>query len=217
MNHFLNVKSSTQWKAILYIIHVSASIYIHLFYKLAFLLRFLGRFSPSDWWERVNNSDCSENMVSRLNISNWFIIHIHQKAKVAVENAGKIESINKSCSRCIHVMDDWRMETVRLTQNFLTNKFSHHKAVQYLTQKRNCFKEVILHILVNWILMFCPGKHLAELCHEKYPRIPRIILWIMVEIAIIGSDMQVKLLHAEQLCAKSLLNMFAIKILLQCF
>ncbi|CAB3996397.1 natural resistance-associated macrophage 2-like isoform X1, partial [Paramuricea clavata] len=34
------------------------------------------------------------------------------------------------------------------------------------------------------------GKHLAELCYEKYPPIPRIILWIMVEIAIIGSDMQ---------------------------
>lgn len=34
------------------------------------------------------------------------------------------------------------------------------------------------------------GKHLAEVCHEKYPKIPRIILWVMVEIAIIGSDMQ---------------------------
>lgn len=34
------------------------------------------------------------------------------------------------------------------------------------------------------------GLHLAEVCHEKYPRIPRIILWVMVEIAIIGSDMQ---------------------------
>ncbi|XP_028413010.1 natural resistance-associated macrophage protein 2-like [Dendronephthya gigantea] len=34
------------------------------------------------------------------------------------------------------------------------------------------------------------GKHLAELCYEKYPKVPRIILWIMVEIAIIGSDMQ---------------------------
>eukprot|EP00795_Rhopilema_esculentum_P014385 gene14385-5435_t len=34
------------------------------------------------------------------------------------------------------------------------------------------------------------GMHLAEVCHEKYPRIPRIILWLMVEIAIIGSDMQ---------------------------
>ena len=40
-------------------------------------------------------------------------------------------------------------------------------------------------------MIFAPGKHLAELCHEKYPRIPRIILWIMIEIAIIGSDMQV--------------------------
>lgn len=34
------------------------------------------------------------------------------------------------------------------------------------------------------------GMHLAEMCHEKYPKIPRIILWVMVEIAIIGSDMQ---------------------------
>ncbi|XP_031572734.1 natural resistance-associated macrophage protein 2-like isoform X2 [Actinia tenebrosa] len=34
------------------------------------------------------------------------------------------------------------------------------------------------------------GRHLAEVCNERYPRIPRIILWVMVEIAIIGSDMQ---------------------------
>ena len=39
--------------------------------------------------------------------------------------------------------------------------------------------------------VFFSGKHLAEVCHEKYPKIPRIILWVMVEIAIIGSDMQV--------------------------
>ena len=35
------------------------------------------------------------------------------------------------------------------------------------------------------------GMHLAEICHEKYPKTPRLILWIMVEIGIIGSDMQV--------------------------
>ena len=40
-------------------------------------------------------------------------------------------------------------------------------------------------------VFFFSGKHLAEVCHEKYPKIPRIILWVMVEIAIIGSDMQV--------------------------
>ena len=34
------------------------------------------------------------------------------------------------------------------------------------------------------------GKHLAEVCYERYPRVPRFILWLMVEIAIIGSDMQ---------------------------
>ncbi|XP_015789022.1 natural resistance-associated macrophage protein 2 [Tetranychus urticae] len=34
------------------------------------------------------------------------------------------------------------------------------------------------------------GLHLAELCYRRYPKLPRILLWIMVEIAIIGSDMQ---------------------------
>ena len=34
------------------------------------------------------------------------------------------------------------------------------------------------------------GKHLAEVCHERYPCVPHFMLWIMVEVAIIGSDMQ---------------------------
>ncbi|XP_055892431.1 natural resistance-associated macrophage protein 2-like isoform X4 [Biomphalaria glabrata] len=34
------------------------------------------------------------------------------------------------------------------------------------------------------------GQHLAEICYQQYKTVPRIILWIMVEIAIIGSDMQ---------------------------
>ncbi|TMS36711.1 hypothetical protein L596_003809 [Steinernema carpocapsae] len=34
------------------------------------------------------------------------------------------------------------------------------------------------------------GKHMAEVAHEVYPFVPRIFLWIMIEIAIIGSDMQ---------------------------
>ncbi|XP_067244899.1 natural resistance-associated macrophage protein 2-like [Chanodichthys erythropterus] len=34
------------------------------------------------------------------------------------------------------------------------------------------------------------GMHLAEVCYRHYPRVPRIILWITVELAIIGSDMQ---------------------------
>ncbi|XP_075863380.1 natural resistance-associated macrophage protein 2-like [Microcebus murinus] len=34
------------------------------------------------------------------------------------------------------------------------------------------------------------GLHLAEVCHHQYPKVPRIILWLMVELAIIGSDMQ---------------------------
>ncbi|KAF7495575.1 Protein Malvolio [Sarcoptes scabiei] len=34
------------------------------------------------------------------------------------------------------------------------------------------------------------GKHLAELCYQRYRKLPRLGLWIMTEIAIIGSDMQ---------------------------
>lgn len=34
------------------------------------------------------------------------------------------------------------------------------------------------------------GKHLAEICHESFPRVPNVLLWIMVEIAVIGSDIQ---------------------------
>ena len=34
------------------------------------------------------------------------------------------------------------------------------------------------------------GLHLAEMCYIQYQKLPRLILWIMIEIAIIGSDMQ---------------------------
>ncbi|CAL9705047.1 unnamed protein product [Knipowitschia caucasica] len=34
------------------------------------------------------------------------------------------------------------------------------------------------------------GMHLAEVCNRQYSTVPRIILWFMVELAIIGSDMQ---------------------------
>lgn len=34
------------------------------------------------------------------------------------------------------------------------------------------------------------GLHLAEMCYRQYRKLPRILLWIMIEIAIIGSDMQ---------------------------
>ncbi|CAL8094331.1 unnamed protein product [Calicophoron daubneyi] len=34
------------------------------------------------------------------------------------------------------------------------------------------------------------GRHLAEVCYDEYPVVPRIFLWLMVEIAIVGSDMQ---------------------------
>ena len=57
-----------------------------------------------------------------------------------------------------------------------------------------CITKVIL--LMLSIISLCSGKHLAEMCHERYPRVPRLILWVMVEIAIIGSDMQVNVLES---------------------
>ncbi|KAL1430022.1 hypothetical protein MTO96_015508 [Rhipicephalus appendiculatus] len=34
------------------------------------------------------------------------------------------------------------------------------------------------------------GLHLAEMCRRGYPRFPRILLWVMIEVAVVGSDMQ---------------------------
>ena len=37
------------------------------------------------------------------------------------------------------------------------------------------------------------GKHLAQVCKDEYPLVPRIVLWLAMELAIIGSDIQVNL------------------------
>lgn len=42
----------------------------------------------------------------------------------------------------------------------------------------------------NFILGVTTGLHLAEMCFRQYKKVPRIIVWIMVEVAVIGSDMQ---------------------------
>ncbi|KAM6332787.1 LOW QUALITY PROTEIN: natural resistance-associated macrophage protein 1 [Podargus strigoides] len=34
------------------------------------------------------------------------------------------------------------------------------------------------------------GKDLGEICYLYYPKVPRVLLWLMTEISIIGSDMQ---------------------------
>ncbi|KAM8806933.1 natural resistance-associated macrophage protein 1 [Eudromia elegans] len=34
------------------------------------------------------------------------------------------------------------------------------------------------------------GRDLGEICYLYYPKVPRVLLWLMVEMAIIGSDMQ---------------------------
>lgn len=42
----------------------------------------------------------------------------------------------------------------------------------------------------NFRLGVVTGLHLAEMCYRQYKKFPRLVLWIMVEVAIIGSDMQ---------------------------
>lgn len=34
------------------------------------------------------------------------------------------------------------------------------------------------------------GQHLAQHCRAEYPRFPRLLMWVMIEIAIIGCDIQ---------------------------
>uniref|UniRef100_A0A480RSM8 Natural resistance-associated macrophage protein 1 n=1 Tax=Sus scrofa TaxID=9823 RepID=A0A480RSM8_PIG len=34
------------------------------------------------------------------------------------------------------------------------------------------------------------GKDLGEICHLYYPKVPRTLLWLTMELAIVGSDMQ---------------------------
>uniref|UniRef100_A0A0D9R920 Natural resistance-associated macrophage protein 1 n=1 Tax=Chlorocebus sabaeus TaxID=60711 RepID=A0A0D9R920_CHLSB len=34
------------------------------------------------------------------------------------------------------------------------------------------------------------GKDLGEVCHLYYPKVPRTVLWLTIELAIVGSDMQ---------------------------
>jgi len=46
------------------------------------------------------------------------------------------------------------------------------------------------------------GLHLAEMCYRQYKKAPRIVLWIMIEIAIIGSDIQE--VRYSNFCARDL-------------
>ena len=52
------------------------------------------------------------------------------------------------------------------------------------------------------------GKHLAEVCREEYPLVPRMILWLAMEAAIIGSDIQVR--YENNVMQFSILNVTCI-------
>ena len=49
----------------------------------------------------------------------------------------------------------------------------------------------ISHQLLSAKLGVVTGQHLAQVCRAQYPRAPRYLLWIAMELAIIGSDIQV--------------------------
>ena len=50
------------------------------------------------------------------------------------------------------------------------------------------------------------GRHLAEVCHDQYPLVPRLFLWLAMEMAIIGSDIQV----LEECCGVLFVSKFMI-------
>lgn len=51
-------------------------------------------------------------------------------------------------------------------------------------------RKLHIFVLFDCRLGVVTGLHLAEMCYRQYKTFPRLILWIMIEIAIIGSDMQ---------------------------
>ncbi|EDV27831.1 uncharacterized protein TRIADDRAFT_20654, partial [Trichoplax adhaerens] len=48
----------------------------------------------------------------------------------------------------------------------------------------------VLGLLLQPHLSYSSGRHLAEHCRFIYPLFPRIVVWLMMEIAIIGTDIQ---------------------------
>ncbi|XP_075209820.1 protein Malvolio-like isoform X2 [Lycorma delicatula] len=51
----------------------------------------------------------------------------------------------------------------------------------------------VLGLYIQWLsarIGVVTGLHLAEICYKEYKKYPRIFVWLMMEIAIIGSDMQ---------------------------
>ncbi|RZF39234.1 hypothetical protein LSTR_LSTR010328 [Laodelphax striatellus] len=51
----------------------------------------------------------------------------------------------------------------------------------------------VLGFFIQWLsarLGVVTGLHLAEVCYRQYRKWPRVFIWLMMEIAIIGSDMQ---------------------------
>lgn len=57
----------------------------------------------------------------------------------------------------------------------------------YLSTKLVFVVILVLHLCLTGVVT---GLHLAEMCYRQYRKLPRLVLWIMIEIAIIGSDMQ---------------------------
>ena len=69
-----------------------------------------------------------------------------------------------------------------------------------MSAKSHCFDTLIrrlrntlahYNLLISVVFLhFFSGLNLAQVCRREYSTLPRITLWIMIEIAIIGSDIQ---------------------------
>ena len=70
----------------------------------------------------------------------------------------------------------------------------YHHGTHFTGMEKNNFYGS-LHCLLTQLLSaklgVVTGKHLAEVCRDRYSFVPRIFLWLSMELAIIGSDIQV--------------------------
>jgi natural resistance-associated macrophage protein len=70
----------------------------------------------------------------------------------------------------------------------MTSRRSHHFQLLWVLLSATILGLVMQRLSAR--LGVVTGLHLAEMCYRQYKKVPRLILWIMIEIAIIGSDMQ---------------------------
>lgn len=106
---------------------------------------------------------------------------------IAYLDPGNIESDLQS-----GVAANYKLLWVLMTATIL-GLLMQRLAARYVLDKLQVGTETIFNpsiFVSSFRLGVVTGLHLAEMCYRQYRKLPRLVLWIMVEIAIIGSDMQ---------------------------